>query len=73
MLTSMLKRLAHWLFVEPRFVWLAMLPPAVAAALALGVLRSEPAIRLSGLALQLAGILTVVWGIAETWRFFELG
>jgi hypothetical protein len=69
----MFKHLAHWLFVEPRFVWFALLPPALSAGLALGLWQSEAAIRVIGLALQLAGILTVAWGIVETWRFFGLG
>jgi hypothetical protein len=42
-------------------------------AYALVAVRTEPAIRLSGLALQLLGILTAVWGIVSTWKHFELG
>ncbi len=69
----MLKRLIHWLFVEPRFVWFALFPPVLAAVLALGLWQSERAIRVAGLILQLAGILTVAWGIVGMWRFFGLG
>ena len=69
----MLNRLLHWLIVEPRHFWLALSVPGITVSFSLIVLRTEPAIRLSGLALQLLGILTAVWGIASTWKYFELG
>ena len=69
----MLSRLLHWFFVEPRHFWIAFLVPAAVVIVAAGVLRSEPAIRLAGLGLQLLGILTAAWGIIETWKYFELG
>jgi hypothetical protein len=45
----------------------------LALTYSLGIAKSEDAIRLTGLLLQLAGILTVVWGLVATWRFFGLG
>lgn len=63
---------ARWLLAEPRFVWLcaAGLLAAIAIPVALGA--TEQAIRLSGLLLQLGGIITVVWGVVSTRRFFGL-
>ena len=69
----MLNRFLHWLFIEPRHFWLALAVPGIALAYSLFVLRTEAAIRLSGLALQILGILTAVWGIVATWNYFELG
>lgn len=69
----MIKRWLLWLFYEPRHVWIALLPTAVSLVYALGYARTENAIRLTGLTLQLLGILTVVWGLVATWRFFGLG
>jgi len=67
-----LRSYAQWLFVEPRFVWLcaAGLLAAVAVPLVLGA--TEKAIRMSGLLLQLGGIITVVWGVVSTRQFFGL-
>jgi len=70
---TMVPRLLRWLFVEPRHFWVALLIPALLVAYAVFVAKSEAFLRLSGLALQLLGILTAVWGIFETWKFFKLG
>lgn len=69
----MIKRWFSWLFYEPRHFWLAIVPTGLALMYSLGFAKSENAIRLTGLGLQLAGILTVVWGLVATWRFFGLG
>jgi hypothetical protein len=69
----MLTRLLRWLFIEPRHFWLALAVPSLTIFYSLVIVRTEPAIRLSGLTLQLLGILTAVWGIVGTWRYFELG
>jgi len=69
----MLDRWLSWLFYEPRHFWLAVSPTALALVYSLGVAKTEDAIRLTGLILQLAGILSVVWGLVATWRFFGLG
>lgn len=68
----MITRLAAWLFIEPRHFWLclAVFGAAFAAVFSLGA--TEQTIRIAGLLLQLAGILTVVWGIVETRQFFEM-
>lgn len=68
----MITRLARWLFVEPRHVWLCLAGCVVAIGAAMAFGGTEKAIRISGLILQLAGILTVVWGIIESRQFFEM-
>lgn len=62
----------HWLFVEPRHAWLCFVVLALACVVPAAQGYSEKAIRLTGLVLQLAGILTVVWGIVSTRGFFGL-
>ncbi len=69
----MIKRWCVWLFYEPRHVWISFLPPVISLVYSLGFAKTENAIRLTGLALQLLGILTVVWGLVATWQFFGLG
>lgn len=69
----MLARLLRWFFVEPLYFWIAFSVPAATVIITVGIARSEPAIRLAGLGLQLLGILTAVWGIVETWKYFQLG
>lgn len=69
----MLARLLRWFFVEPWHFWIAFSVPVAVVIVAAGFIRSEPAVRLAGLGLQLLGILTAVWGIIETWKYFELG
>lgn len=63
---------ANWLLYEPRFVWLCAAGLAAAAAVPFLLGASERSIRLSGLALQLGGIITVVWGVVSTRQFFGL-
>jgi hypothetical protein len=64
--------LARWLFFEPRFVWLCAAVLAIAAMAATIFGFTERSIRLTGLALQMAGIVTVAWGILSTRAFFGL-
>jgi hypothetical protein len=68
-LSIRLSALRSW-FAKPRYVWIAL----AVVVLALGVTfrpgTSEPTIRLVGLALQLMGICTVIWGISETRNLF---
>jgi hypothetical protein len=64
-----IKALGPWLS-EAKYVWLAAGVNLAALVVALRPGSSEPAIRLTGLALQLLGIATVIWGIAETRALF---
>lgn len=62
----------RWLLYEPRHFWLCA---SVCAAAIVVVLRqggAEPVVRLTGLVLQLLGIVTVVWGIVEMRQFFGM-
>ena len=61
-----------WLFYEPRHAWICVGVIVVGVFLPSRFGFSEAAIRLAGLALQLAGIFTVVWGIVETRGVFGL-
>lgn len=64
-----LKAVGPWLG-EARYVWLALAVNIAALAVALRPGTSEPVIRLTGLALQVLGIGTVIWGISETRALF---
>lgn len=64
-----LKNLWHWL-AEARYAWLSAGVIFVSFIVALRPNTSEPVIRLTGLALQILGIATVIWGISETRAFF---
>jgi len=64
-----LRALGPWLG-EARHVWLALAVNGVALLVALRPGTSEPVIRLAGLALQVLGIGTVIWGISETRALF---
>ncbi|MCW5658451.1 MAG: hypothetical protein KIT60_12165 [Burkholderiaceae bacterium] len=64
-----LRALAEWL-AEANHVWLALAVPLLALGICLRPGMSEPFIRLTGLALQILGIGTVVWGILATRAFF---
>jgi hypothetical protein len=55
----------RWLVGGPRLFWLAFLVPAVCLTGAFGF-RTEWAFRWFGCALQVFGILTVVWTIKDT-------
>jgi len=60
-----LLRIPKWL-AEAKYVWFALLVILLACIIALRSGTSEPIIRLTGLGLQILGIGTVAWGIAET-------
>lgn len=64
-----LKVVGPWLG-EARYVWLALAVNIAALVVALRPGTSEPVIRLTGLALQVLGIGTVIWGISETRALF---
>ena len=64
-----LTALGPWL-AEAKYVWIALCVSLVAVALCARPGTSEPFIRLIGLALQILGIATVIWGILETRAFF---
>jgi hypothetical protein len=57
-------------FYEARYAWIALGAIIIAFAISLRPHTSEHVIRLTGLALQLLGIGTVIWGISETRAFF---
>lgn len=65
----MLKATLCWLF-GPRHVWICALVVVLALAVCSRPGTPDPAIRITGLVLQLMGVLTVVWGIVQTRRFF---
>jgi len=64
--------LARWLFWEPRHIWFCGAALGLAAVVVALLGYTEPAIRLTGLALQLAGIVTVVLGVISAREFFGL-
>jgi hypothetical protein len=68
--SSWFRRLAEWL-ARPKQLWLAVFILIVAGFIVLRPGTSEQAIRLAGLALQLLGIATVIWGIELTRRLFN--
>jgi len=68
----MIKATLRWLLVRARNVWLCALVTFAALLLSLRPGTSEPVIRLTGLVLQLLGVLTVAWGISETRALFGL-
>lgn len=61
---SQAKTLLSWLG-EPKYVWITVVVVICALAFALRPGTSEPAIRYTGLVLQVVGISTVIWGIYE--------
>ncbi len=58
-----------WL-AERKFMWLSVTVIGAALAWSLRPGTQEPTIRLIGLALQLLGVATVIWGISETRALF---
>jgi len=62
----------HWLLIKPKFLWLAITGICIGVVAPFCYGYCEKAIRLSGLALQLCGIITVVWGIISTRQYFGL-
>lgn len=67
--TSRIRALWPWL-AEARYAWLAAGVILVALVISLRPHTPEPVIRLTGLALQVLGIGTVIWGISETRALF---
>lgn len=63
------KAIRPWLG-EVWYAWVFAAVVGFALVISFLLCRSEPAIRLSGLILQLLGILTVIWGIQETRALF---
>jgi hypothetical protein len=64
-----IRALGPWL-AEGKYVWITLASSAVAILFALRPCSTEPLIRLTGLALQVLGVATVAWGIAETRALF---
>lgn len=66
---SRLKAFWRWL-ADARYIWLSasLIVPALVISLLLNT--SEQVIRITGLILQILGILTVIWGICETRALF---
>lgn len=63
----------RWLFYEPRHFWLcASVCGAALFFVIIGGGGAEPVVRITGLVLQVLGIVTVVWGIVETRDFFGM-
>lgn len=65
----MIKATLRWL-ATPYHVWLCLAVTAVALLISLRPNTAEPVIRLTGLALQLLGVLTIAWGISKTRAMF---
>jgi hypothetical protein len=59
----------RWL-ATPHHVWLCLAVTVAALTISLRPNAPEPVIRLTGLVLQLLGVLTVAWGISETRAMF---
>lgn len=68
-----LRNIGHWLRRMPvtRHYWCAGAVVLCAAAAVWGLGWSEDALRVTGTALQLGGVLTVVWGILKTREDFK--
>ena len=68
-----LRNIAHWLRRMPvtRHYWWAGAVVHCAIAAVWGFAWSEDALRVTGTALQLGGVLTVVWGILKTREDFK--
>lgn len=65
----MIKATLRWL-VTPHHVWLCVAVTVAALIVSLRPNTPEPVIRLTGLVLQLLGVLTIAWGISETRAMF---
>jgi len=68
---SWFRRLAGWLG-EARLSWLGIAVVALGFYVSLSLDLSEPYIRLTGLTLQILGLLTVLYGISKTRQLFNL-
>ncbi|QPK63714.1 hypothetical protein IVG45_01675 [Methylomonas sp. LL1] len=62
---SRIKAIRPWL-AEARYTWFSVGVILVALIISLRPNTPEPVIRITGLALQILGIATVIWGISET-------
>ena len=69
MVISRLKALGSWL-AEGKHSWIALFVTSAALVACLRPGSSEPLIRLTGLALQILGVATAIWGLLETRKFF---
>ncbi|MFZ5492917.1 MAG: hypothetical protein ACOY6E_10540 [Pseudomonadota bacterium] len=58
-----------WLLVRPRLVWFGVLP-LVLGTLACWIGRTEQPVRITGLALELLGLGTALWGLNKTRKDF---
>lgn len=67
-----MRQYVRWLVIEPRFAWICVAGLGLGVACAFAYGPSEQSIRISGMFLQLGGIVTVVWGIVSTRQFFGL-
>ena len=65
-----IKRIASWL-AQPKLVWLTAAVLLVALLAALRPSATEPGVRFTGLSLQCLGLLTVLYGIAQTRKLFQ--
>ena len=68
---SWFRRFATWL-AEARLSWLGLAVVGMGLCVSLSLDLPEPYIRLTGLALQLLGLLTVLYGISKTRQLFNL-
>jgi hypothetical protein len=66
---SRIKSLGPWL-AEAKYVWFAVLSNLLAVVVAIQLGAGERAFRITGLVLQVLGILTIIWGISETRALF---
>lgn len=69
MLLQRLRAVPRWLD-EARHLWIALFVVLAAFLIAFRPGTTEPTIRLTGLVLQILGLFTVAWGIAETRALF---
>lgn len=60
--------IGRWL-LEPWHLWLTIAVICVALVISINA-KTEPVIRITGGMLQLSGILTIIWGINSTRKFF---
>src|SRR3954466_10850083 len=65
-----LARLFQWILVKPRLFWLTILVPVLMSVWAIHE-GNEPAFRLIGLLLQIAGTATVILNIRSARRQFQ--
>jgi hypothetical protein len=66
---SRIKAVGPWL-ADGKYVWFATVTNLLAVAVAIQLGAGEGAFRITGLVLQVCGILTIIWGISETRALF---